>query len=165
MDFIADYLFRPDAGITSRAIAEQFPGAFVSGQFITLHDPGVMFVAFGDGDLDGLRALVERAIAQMRTPLAAETFANARAAFEYHLLSDLQTPSEMADNFGWYSVEGNLQYAPGINASGSSYFSTAATLTPQFVARVAEKYLAKPAARAVLVPGTQKGQRRASSSS
>ena len=46
----------------------------------------------------------------MRRPLDAKTFAAALAAFEYHLLSDLQTPSEMADNFDWYVVEGNAAY-------------------------------------------------------
>ena len=43
MDFIADYLFRPDLGLVSRRLAQTQPEASVSGQFITLHDPGVLF--------------------------------------------------------------------------------------------------------------------------
>jgi len=156
MDFIADYLFRPGAGVASRAVEEQMPGAFVTGQFITLHNPGVMFVAFGDGDLTKLRPIVDRSLAQMRTALSAERFSSARDAFEYHLLSDLQTPTEMADNFGWYSVEGNLPYAPGADGKAGRYFAAAAALTPEFVAQVAEKYLTKTPASVILVPNPPK---------
>jgi predicted Zn-dependent peptidase len=156
MDFIADYLFRPDTGAVARAFAERFPGGFLTGQFITLRDPGVMFVAFGDGDLNGMRAVVDGSIASMQKPLDAAAFAAARDAFEYHLLSDLQTPSEMADNFGWYSVEGNAEYAPGVNGATGAYFAAAAALTPESVAGVAAKYLAKAGASASLVPDAQK---------
>ena len=43
-----------------------------------------------------------------------QTFDAAREAFLYHVATDTQTPQERADNFGWYTVEGNLEYAPGI---------------------------------------------------
>ena len=152
MDFIADYLFRPGSGIASRAVEEAFPGSFVSGQFITLRDPGVMFVAFGDGDVAAMRTIVDRALAGIEHPMNAATFARARDAFEYHLLSDLQTPSEIADNYGWYSVEGNAEYAPGPSGSSGRYFGAAAGLTPEFVASVAAKYLGKPPATAELAP-------------
>jgi predicted Zn-dependent peptidase len=156
MDFIADYLFRPDSGVVSRGIGELYPVAFVTGQFVTLRDPGVMFVAFGDGDLTALRGIVDRGIAAMRVPLDDVTFAQAREAFEYHLLSDLQTPTELADNYGWYSVEGNAEYAPGANGPGGAYFKAAAALTPGAVARVAQKYLARPGASVSLVPDQKK---------
>jgi predicted Zn-dependent peptidase len=156
LDFIADYLFRPGSGLVAKDVSEEFPAAFVSGQFITLHDPGVLFVAFGGGDLGKLRALVDQGLVAMRTPLDAASFAKARDAFEYHLLSDLQTPTELADNLGWYSVEGNAEYAPGANGAQGAYFKAAGALTPAFVAHVAEKYLAKPAASASLVPQPKK---------
>ncbi len=152
LDFVADYLFRPDAGLVSRQLAERFPDAFVVGQFITLYDPGVMFVAYAGQDADGVKAQVDAGLTAMRQPLAPATFAAARRAFEYHLLSDLQTPGQVADNFGWYSVEGNPEYAPGAGGDGGRYFSAAEALTPEFVASVVEKYLTKPAATVTLRP-------------
>ena len=49
----------------------------------------------------------------------------------------------MADNFGWYAVEGNAAYAPGANEEDGAYFKAASQLTPEFVAATAEKYLGK----------------------
>jgi len=159
LDFISDYLFRADSGTIARSVAAAFPSAFVSGQFITLHDPGVMFVAFGGADLGKLRGIVDQGIAGMQTPLGSAAFNAARQAFEYHLLSDLQTPSALADSLGWYSVEGNPGYAPGASGTDSSYFKAAAAMTPESVARVAAKYLGKPGATAMLQPQPEtKGQ-------
>ena len=152
LDFIADYLFRNDTGYVTRDLSEQAPDALVLGQFITLHDPGVLFVAFSGKSVDALRAKVDEGIALMRKPLPAATFANALEAFEFHILSDLQTPEHLADNFGWYAVEGNPEYAPGANGEGGVYFRAAGSLTPQFVAAVAEKYLGKPPASVVMMP-------------
>ena len=53
------------------------------------------------------------ALSKMRTPMDAQTFNAAREAFLYHVAVDTQTPQERADNLGWYSVEGNVGYAPG----------------------------------------------------
>jgi predicted Zn-dependent peptidase len=156
MDFIADYLFRPDSGVVSRVVADAYPGAFVSGQFITLHDPGVLFVAYGGGDPTALSTLVDKSLASMKVPLDPIVFARARDAFMYHLLSDLQTPTELADNFGWYSVEGNAEYAPGADGASGAYFKAAQMLTPASVASVAEKYLAGPSASALLQPDAKK---------
>jgi predicted Zn-dependent peptidase len=75
--------------------------------------------------------------------MTASEFASALTAFKYHLLSDLQTPTQIADNFGWYSVEGSAGYAPGANGDGGTYFKTADSLTPEFVASVAQKYFTK----------------------
>jgi predicted Zn-dependent peptidase len=156
MDFIADYLFRADSGTVTRAIANEYPGAYVSGQFITLHDPGVLFVAFGGADAGPLRSLVEHGLDSVRVPLDPKTFARARDAFAYHLLSDLQTPTQIADNFGWYSVEGNAEYAPGADGASGAYDKAAKALTPAFVARVAAKYFGKPFASALLRPESEK---------
>lgn len=156
MDFIADYLFRPDAGYITRQINDTYPNALVAGQFITLRDPGVMFVVYSGKQTDALKGIVDAGIAKVQQPMSAPAFASALAAFKYHLLSDLQTPSQMADNFGWYSVEGNPEYAPGANGENGPYFKAANSLTPDFVASVAQKYLGKAPATASLAPGKDK---------
>jgi predicted Zn-dependent peptidase len=144
MDFIADYLFRPDDGFVSKQVADKFPDALIVGQFITLHDPGVMFVAFSGKSPEPLQALVQSGFAQMQKPLAGPAFSAALDAFKYHLFSDLQTPTELADNYGWYSVEGSPEYAPGAAGENGPYFKAANSLTSDFVASVAVKYLGKP---------------------
>ena len=152
LDFIADYLFRPEGGVVSRELNESDPDAFVVGQFITLHDPGVVFVAYAGKRIDSVRAAVDRGLAGMHKPLAAQAFAAARLAFEYNLLHELQTPVELADNFGWYAIEGNPAYAPGAGGRGGAYFKAADSLTPEFVAATADKYLSVPPAVARLGP-------------
>jgi predicted Zn-dependent peptidase len=156
MDFIADYLFRPDSGYVNRQVDAAYPEALVSGQFITLHDPGVMFVVYSGKAIDPLKRIVDAGIAKVQDPMSEAAFASALAGFKYHLLSDLQTPSQMADNFGWYSVEGNPEYAPGANGENGPYFKAADSLTPEFVASVARKYLGKTPATASLAPEKDK---------
>ena len=159
MDFIADYLFRSipaDAGVVSKRVGERYPDAVVIGQFITLHDPGVMFVCYGGKDLAGVKGLVDDGLAAARQPLPGPVFAAAIRAFEYHLLSDLQTPVQLADNFGWYFVEGNPAYAPSANGEHGAYFTAAQSLTPAFVAAVARKYLGKTPAVVNFSPETKK---------
>ena len=146
MDFIADYLFRSDSGYVAKSVANVSPDAVLVGQFITLHDPGVMFVAYSGPNTQSIKSLVDAGFATIRTPLPAADFKAALAAFQYHLLSDLQTPVQLADNFGWYSVEGAPAYAPGVDGESGSYFSAVKSLTPAFVAAVAQKYLGKPPA-------------------
>ena len=155
MDFIADYLFRADDGVVARQVNVAFPQSLVVGQFITLHDPGVMFVAYSGKNNDGLKALVDAGFERMRKPLDGPAFAAALDAFKYHLLSDLQTPSELADNFGWYSVEGAPEYAPGAAGESGPYFKAASSLTPEFVASVALKYLGKPPIVVALRPAVK----------
>jgi predicted Zn-dependent peptidase len=152
MDFIADYLFRSDDGVVAKQVAKQFPQAFLVGNFITLHDPGVMFVAYAGTDAPEVKALVDNGFASMRVPLDAGAFATALAQFRYHMRSDLQTPTEIADNFGWYWVEGAPDYAPGAGGDDGAYFRSATALTPEFVASVAQKYLAKDPVVVTLAP-------------
>lgn len=153
MDFISDYLFRPQTGVVSRELSRS--NVSVAGQFVTYHNPGVMLVqSSGSGDLKAARATIDKALAAMRSPLEKKTFEAAREAFVYHLLSDLQTPLELADNFGWYSIEGNAAYAPGLAGDGGRYFGTARGLTAQFVASIAAKYLSSPGATVTLGPAT-----------
>jgi predicted Zn-dependent peptidase len=156
LDFIADYLFRPEGGVVSRELAESDPDAFVIGQFITLYDPGVVFVAYAGKRIDAVRAAVDRGLALAHKPLSPAAFAVARVAFEYNLLHELQTPTELADNFGWYTVEGNASYAPGAGGRDGAYFKAADSLTPEFVAAVADKYLTPAPATASLSPQTKR---------
>jgi len=152
MDFISDYLFRADSGTVVAQVARRYPNTLLLGGFITLHDPGVMFVAYGGNDGTGVRQLIADAISGVQQPLPAATFAAARAAFEFHLLDDLQTPLQLADSFGWYTVEGNPRYAPGADGDRGRYFATADALTPDFVAAVARKYLGRRPANVTLAP-------------
>jgi predicted Zn-dependent peptidase len=156
MDFIADYLFRSDDGYVAKEVARQYPDAFLIGNFITLHDPGVMFVAYAGKDSDAVKALVDEGFAKIRTPLDPQAFAVALAEFEYHMRSDLQTPTEIADNFGWYWVEGDPAYAPGAGGEDGAYFTAAKELTPDFIASTAEKYLSKDPVVVTLGPDTNK---------
>jgi len=159
MDFIADYLFRPEDGLVARRVGDAFPDSLLVGQFITLHDPGVMFVAFSGKDPDAIKTVVDGGIALVQKPLDAAAFAIARQAFEYHLLSDLQTPTQIADNFGWYTIEGAPEYAPGAAGETGPYFKAADSLTAEFVASVAVKYLGKPPIVVALRPASkEKGQ-------
>jgi len=141
LDFVADYLFRDETGTISKSL-DPTGDAYVSGQFITLHDPGVMLVTIGGTKSAALESQVLSAIGAMQQPLDAKTFAAAREAFLYHLASDTQTPIEQADNLGWYSSEGNVGYAP--SQAASTYWKAARSLDADFVASVVRKYLAHP---------------------
>lgn len=144
LDFVSDYLFRPDTGMVQKALAPT--KASVSGKFVTYHDPGVLLVTISGGDVAAARKLVDDGLTAVRKPLDKATFAAARDAFLYHMLADIQTPGGMADTLGWYTVEGNQQYAPGAGGVTGRYFAVADSLTPAFVAATVNKYLAKPGA-------------------
>jgi predicted Zn-dependent peptidase len=144
LDFITDYLFRPETGTVQRSIGPT--KAAVTGKFVTYHDPGIVLITISGGNVDSARAIVDGALAGLRKPLDPATFAAARAAFEYHMLSDIQTPGELADTFGWYTVEGNPDYAPGAGGTNGKYFAAASGLTPAFVAATVAKYLDRPGA-------------------
>lgn len=155
MDFLADYMFRPETGVVWKQAIASDPQALLVGQFVTLHDPGVLFVAYSSRHTAAVASLVRDGIAALRKPMARVAFDAARGAFEYHLLSDLQTPVAKADNFGWYAVEGAPAYAPGVEGVRNSYFDAAATLTPDFVASIATKYLGKPPVVVTLEPSSK----------
>ncbi|HEV3091376.1 MAG TPA: hypothetical protein VGX91_08055 [Candidatus Cybelea sp.] len=142
LDFVADYLFRDETGVVMKALDESSSDALVVGQFITLHDPGIMMVTIGGDRENKARDRVLDALSAMRTPLDAPTFNAAREAFLYHVASDTQTPHERADNLGWYGAEGDMRYAPGI--SGGTYGSIVRALDPEYVAGVVKRYLGNP---------------------
>jgi predicted Zn-dependent peptidase len=142
LDFIADYLFREQTGIVSKTLDRAHNDALVVGQFITLHDPGVMIVTIGGAHEKQAEQRVLEALTALQQPLDRQTFEAAREAFLYHVAADTQTPQQRADNLGWYTVEGNLGYAPG--TGNGSYERTARSLDPQYVADVVRRYLDKP---------------------
>jgi predicted Zn-dependent peptidase len=139
-------LFSPQSGSVQRLLGSL--DAKVSGTFVTYHDPGLFVVTISGADAQTALPIVRRAIAQAAVPLTPAAFAAARAGFAYRLLSDMETPEQLADTFGWYAVEGNLPYAP----AGDRYFRVAAGLTPQVVARMAARFLGAAPAIVTLVP-------------
>ncbi len=142
LDFIADYLFREATGIVSKDLDRTQSDAVVVGQFITLHDPGVMVVTIAGGHEKAVQQSVLDALASLRKPLDEKTFVAAREAFLYHVAADTQTPQQRADNLGWYTVEGDPAYAPGIANGG--YEQSARALDPGYVAGIVRRYLSNP---------------------
>jgi predicted Zn-dependent peptidase len=141
-DFIADYLFYPDTGTVEKAVRDT--GSSVVGTFVTYHDPGVFLMTASGGDQAAVRTAVDAALQAIRRPLSNAAFEAARHQFIYHILSDGETPAELADTYGWYAVEGNFNYAPGEGGLTGAYLSAANALTPDFVAATAAKYLDRP---------------------
>jgi predicted Zn-dependent peptidase len=141
MDFIADYLFHDETGLVSKSL-DPTGDTYVSGQFITLNDPGVMLVTMSGSKSVVAKAAVLAAVQKMQQPLDAKTFAAAREAFLFNLASDTQTPREQADNLGWYAAEGNPDYAP--SSDSGAYWKAAESLDPAYVASVVKQYLSHP---------------------
>ncbi len=154
LDFVADYLFNSGDGTVIKAFERAGSSAYLHGQFITLHDPGIMLVTLENTSDQSLEQKVLEAIAALQKPLDAQTFAAAREAFIYHIDTQTQTPGEQADMLGWYAAEGAAAYAPG----GSEYERIARSLDPDFVAATVRRYLSHPVTVRVLVsPQTQTG--------
>ncbi len=141
LDFIADYLFRPESGTVAREVDATQPDTYVTGQFVTLHDPGVFIVTVGGKHIDDAAGRARRALAAMQTPLSGEEFRRAIAAFVFHMQSDQQTTAEVAENQGWYAIQGNAAYAPSAHGTGGAYAEATRALSPDFVAKVAATYL------------------------
>jgi len=144
LDFLADALFAPKTGSVAKALGTR--KASVTGKFVTYHDPGVFLVTITGDDAAAARPIVEKAIAAAATPMTAGAFDAARAGFVYRLLAAMESPSDAADTFGWYAVEGDTAYAPAEGGLQGRYFSLAATLTPASVAQAAARYLGAPPA-------------------
>jgi len=139
LDFIADALFAPKKGLVAKTLGSR--KATVTGKFVTYRNPGIFLVTISGDEADAVRPLVEKALADAAKPMAPATFAVARTAFVYRLLSDMETPAEISDTFGWYAVEGGAAYAPAEGGLGGRYFTLAAQLTPAGVAQAVVKYL------------------------
>ncbi|MBV8748217.1 MAG: insulinase family protein [Candidatus Eremiobacteraeota bacterium] len=139
LDFVADALFTPKTGTVAKALGNR--KATVTGKFVTYHDPGVFLVTITGDDAEAALPIVERAITDATKPMAPDAFDAARAAFVYRLLGDMATPAELADTYGWYTIEGDAAYAPSEGGTQGRYFGLTAKLTPASVAQVAAKYL------------------------
>ncbi len=142
-DFIADYLFA-DGGAVQRAA--DAAGTELDGTFVTYHNPGVFIVTAAGGNVEATRAALGAALAAIRKPLAPADFDRARRAFVFRLLSHAETPDLIADNYGWYTVEGAPTYTPGDGGAKGRYLRAVAALTPAFVASTAAMYLDRPGA-------------------
>jgi predicted Zn-dependent peptidase len=153
LDFLADYLFDEEQGTVSRAIRSISSDAYVGGQFITLHDPGVLLAFVSGADSPAIREQLANAVTAVQTPMDAKSFEAARAAFEYRIFAQTQTPPEIADSFGWYAAEGNAEYAPG--SASQQYLQAVQSLTPAYVAQIARTYLQHPAIVQMLERGDQ----------
>jgi predicted Zn-dependent peptidase len=140
LDFVSDYLFNDGTGVVARAVDKD--DTYVTGQFITLHDPGVMLVTIGGSDADAAQSNVLDAVRALQAPLDPATFSAAREAFLYRLAADAQTPNEQTDNLGWYASEGDAEYAPS-DLQGT-YWKIAQSLDPAYVASVVKQYLGRP---------------------
>jgi predicted Zn-dependent peptidase len=154
LDFIADYLFRDRTGVVSQGLDRSPSEALVAGQFITLHDPGVMVVTIGGNREKQTEQRVLAALGALAQPMGQQAFDAAREAFLYHVATDTQTPQQRADNLGWYTVEGNLQYAPGTASGG--YERAARALDPQYVAEIVRRYLHNPVVVDLIAASPQK---------
>jgi zinc protease len=66
----------------------------------------------------------------------------------------MDSPEGLADNYGWYFVQGLPAYSPSATDAGldGDYFSVAATLTPDFVRDVARRYLGAQPATIIVTP-------------
>jgi predicted Zn-dependent peptidase len=150
LDFVADYLFRDGSGVVSKAVDALKGSTYLTGQFVTLHGPGVMLVTISGDSAASAKQQVLHALERLRTPLDPAAFEAARNAFLYHIAADTQTPSERADNLGWYTVEGAQSYAPG--SAGGAYAKSARSLDPGYVASIVRRYLASPVVVNLVTP-------------
>jgi len=158
MDFLSDYLLRPAYGVVSMAIAAKNPGINVSGEFVTLKDPGVFYVTASGSNVDTgtmvalLRGAMTRALPG---PMSESQFARAIQAYRTHALRDNSDSAQaIADNFGWYFIHGAPAYSPSATdaALSGDYFAQVSSLTPQYVAEVARRYLSSAPATAAVTP-------------
>ena len=149
LNFVADAMFAPRTGLVAKALGTR--KATVTGKFVTYRKPGVFLVTISGDDAEAARPIVDRVLAEAMKPMPAAAFEAARARFVYRILGDLITPAELADTFGWYAVEGDPEYAPAEGGARGRYFTHAAALTPDTVARAVATYLGVPPAEVTLV--------------
>jgi predicted Zn-dependent peptidase len=157
MDFLSDYLADASAGVFAKAVDRATAGATLSGQFVTLENPGIFYVTVsGDGvDPAAMQQTLRDALAPvLRGSLPRDTFAAALAAYETRLLRQMDSAQGLADNYGWYFAQEAPAYAPSATDAAMSgpYFANAASLTPDFVRDVARKYLGDTPTAITLMP-------------
>jgi zinc protease len=154
LDFAADALFSPRTGQVAKVLGTL--KATVTGKFVTYRNPGVFLVTISGDDAEAARPIVEQVVAEAAKPMAPAAFAAAQARFIYRTLGDLTTPADAADTYGWYAIEGDPEYAPAEGGAQGRYFTLAAQLTPESVARAVGAYLGRPPAVVTVVKRTGK---------
>jgi predicted Zn-dependent peptidase len=160
MDFLSDYLTRPDSGVVSRAVKAADPTATFGGQFITLRSVGVFYITVSGGKKDpaAMADVIHAAIKPLLDgPMSQRDFARAIEAFKTHTLRDAQTPQQLADNYGWYFAQGASAYAPSITSIEltGDYYRQVAALTPQAIYSAAHTYLGSTPLTATVAPRPQ----------
>jgi predicted Zn-dependent peptidase len=156
LDFVADALFAPRTGVVAKALGAR--KVLVTGKFVTYRNPGIFLVTISGDEAAAARPVVEKALADAAKPMSPAAFEAARAGFVYRLLSEMETPADVADTYGWYTVEGAPAYAPAEGGTRGRYFSLAASLTPAAVAQAVAKYLGPPPAVVTLVKAAPKSR-------
>ena len=160
MDFLSDYLTRPDSGTVARAVKAADPDGTFSGQFITLRNAGVFYMTVTGGKkspnamADAMRAAIKPLL---DAPMSPRDFARALETFRTHTLRDAQTPQQLADNYGWYFAQGDAAYAPSVTSMelSGAYYSQLAALTPRAVYDAARTYLGSTPVTATVAPRPQ----------
>ena len=160
MDFLSDYLTRPDSGAVTMAVKAADPDATFAGQFITLRDTGVFYMTVTGGKLTPA-AMVEVMRSAYKplidAPMSQRDFARALDQFRTHTLRDAQTPQQLADNYGWYFAQGDTAYAPSVTSMEltGDYYKQVAALTPQAIHDAARAYLGATPVTATVAPRPQ----------
>lgn len=146
MDFLSDYLTDATDGVLSRAAGAGKGEVETGGQFVTLEARGLFFATAAGAAMQPLamaKTLRDALAPTLASPLSADRFKQALNAYETRLLRQMDSPQGLADNYGWYIVQGAPAYAPSATDAGMTgrYFADAASLTPEFVHDVARRFL------------------------
>jgi predicted Zn-dependent peptidase len=146
MDFLSDYLADPRSGVLAGAARDANATATFEGQFVTLQNAGLFYATVTGDDVNpaGMSSALRSALQPVLSrTLSRDDFARALGAYETRLLRQMDSPQGIADNYGWYFVEGAPSYTPSATGAdlGGTYFESAASLTPDFVRGVAQRYL------------------------
>ena len=127
----------------SKALDRSPSDALVAGQFITLHDPGVMVVTIGGDHEKQTEQRVLEALATLQQPMdRADVRRRSRSISLSRRHRHADAARARRQSRLVYASKATCQYAPGI-ASGS-YERAARALDPQYVADVVRRYLRKP---------------------
>ncbi|MDP9111702.1 MAG: insulinase family protein [Candidatus Eremiobacteraeota bacterium] len=142
LDLVANVLFDARNGTVYRALSKLEPAVSVNGQFITLHSAGVLAVTISGARSDVAKAATLEAVSALANPLSPEAFESSRKALLYRVASETSTARTMADNVGWYVLQGDAAGAPG-DPSGQ-YARDVASLDPAYVAQIVRTYVTRP---------------------
>ena len=112
LDFVADYLFRDNTGVVTRQLDARNKDAYVIGQFITLHDPGVMRVTIGGSGRQGSRPDRHERAPKNGDPAGSQDVRGGARSLSLPHCRRHQTPHDLR-HFRMVCLRGPPQYAPG----------------------------------------------------